>query len=216
MMIDLDKLKLAHDLAINSKNYYIQIYLGIGSVPDYFIGYTDDSEDNKKLIVCRSLDDLISTLQELMQPKLKYAIGQEVWFVILAKEWHPINLCIEAIENDKYLVAGNWMTENKLYPSRESLIQAQIDYWQSLLPQGSIETGQEGSPGTMEAYPASKPPFRMIIPTTYVCEKVRNLFPGEYECPCESREECQHENDGMIYTSIPPQNKCKKCGEFYR
>jgi hypothetical protein len=27
---------------------------------------------------------------------------------------------------------------------------------------------------------------------------------------------CQHEHDGMIYTSNPPQNKCIKCGEFYR
>lgn len=26
---------------------------------------------------------------------------------------------------------------------------------------------------------------------------------------------CQHESDGLIYTSNPPQNKCKKCGEFY-
>lgn len=29
-------------------------------------------------------------------------------------------------------------------------------------------------------------------------------------------EGCIHENDGMIYTSNPPQNKCKKCGDFYR
>lgn len=27
---------------------------------------------------------------------------------------------------------------------------------------------------------------------------------------------CEHEDDGMIYTSNPPQNKCKKCREFYR
>ena len=27
---------------------------------------------------------------------------------------------------------------------------------------------------------------------------------------------CDHESDGMCYTSNPPQNKCKKCGEFYR
>jgi hypothetical protein len=28
--------------------------------------------------------------------------------------------------------------------------------------------------------------------------------------------QCRHESDGMIYTSNPPQNKCKKCGAFYR
>lgn len=27
---------------------------------------------------------------------------------------------------------------------------------------------------------------------------------------------CQHESDGNVYTSNPPQYKCKKCGEFYR
>jgi hypothetical protein len=27
---------------------------------------------------------------------------------------------------------------------------------------------------------------------------------------------CEHESDGQIYCSLPPQNKCKKCGKFYR
>ena len=27
---------------------------------------------------------------------------------------------------------------------------------------------------------------------------------------------CDHESDGQVYTSNPPCNKCKKCGEFYR
>jgi hypothetical protein len=32
----------------------------------------------------------------------------------------------------------------------------------------------------------------------------------------KSFEGCNHESDGLIYNSNPPQNKCKKCGEFYR
>ncbi len=28
--------------------------------------------------------------------------------------------------------------------------------------------------------------------------------------------QCTHKSDGMFYTSNPPQNKCIKCGEFYR
>lgn len=28
--------------------------------------------------------------------------------------------------------------------------------------------------------------------------------------------QCKHESDGMCCTSEPPQNKCIKCGEFYR
>ena len=27
---------------------------------------------------------------------------------------------------------------------------------------------------------------------------------------------CQHESNGMVYTSNPPQYKCTKCGQFYR
>ncbi len=27
---------------------------------------------------------------------------------------------------------------------------------------------------------------------------------------------CQHKSDGLVYTSKPPQSKCRKCGEFYR
>lgn len=26
---------------------------------------------------------------------------------------------------------------------------------------------------------------------------------------------CNHESDGLIYTSNPPKNKCVKCKEFY-
>jgi hypothetical protein len=27
---------------------------------------------------------------------------------------------------------------------------------------------------------------------------------------------CEHESDGLIYTSNPPKNKCVKCEEFYQ
>lgn len=42
-----------------------------------------------------------------------------------------------------------------------------------------------------------------------------NSCPCGYEL-CEGIIECEHEPDGNIYTSNPPKNKCKKCGEFYR
>lgn len=32
----------------------------------------------------------------------------------------------------------------------------------------------------------------------------------------DANAECKHESDGWMYMSNPPQNKCKKCGQFYR
>ena len=36
------------------------------------------------------------------------------------------------------------------------------------------------------------------------------------DCQLVVNEVCKHESDGLRYTSNPPQNKCKKCGKFYR
>jgi hypothetical protein len=38
-------------------------------------------------------------------------------------------------------------------------------------------------------------------------EKLKTMICGEV---------CYHESDGLIYCSNPPQNKCIKCGDFYR
>ncbi len=35
-------------------------------------------------------------------------------------------------------------------------------------------------------------------------------------CGAKEAPKCDHESDGLTYTSNPTQNKCLKCGEFYR
>ncbi len=52
-----------------------------------------------------------------------------------------------------------------------------------------------------------------------IAEEIKEAFAIKLrlkQVETKSFEGCIHENDGMIYTSNPPQNKCKKCGEFYR
>jgi hypothetical protein len=63
-----------------------------------------------------------------------------------------------------------------------------------------------------------------IIGTT-VCEHKNTKYVSEHnflqQClDCNvalyKQPECEHENDGNILLSCPPQWKCTKCGEFYR
>lgn len=135
-MIDYEKLKLAHELAYalskdtgNRCDIKVSIYFGDKPI----FGYCHyGSEPN--FYESMSIDDLIAKLQELTQPKPKYEIGQEVWF-ILDRNIHYQK--IDDISKNKY---GEWtyesnclhLNEERLYPSRESLIDAQIEYWNSL------------------------------------------------------------------------------------
>lgn len=56
----------------------------------------------------------------------------------------------------------------------------------------------------------------------YKCKSVFKVHPMQcmnspFITNCElHKPKCNHEHDGMIYTSNPPQNKCRLCGEFYR
>jgi len=64
-------------------------------------------------------------------------------------------------------------------------------------------------------------PEELLAVQCYKCKKIMNVHPmsninSEYFKECSIHNLCEHESDGMIYTSNPPQNKCKKCGEFYK
>lgn len=133
-MIDYEKLKLVHELANkcgSSLHYAYQNKEGT------HISWVD-------------LDQLILELRELTQPeepKTKYAVDDIVW--ILDED---VNLCefkvldIDIISDPKYLCSSirrmkddviyvndyqNWYIEYQLYPTKQALIAAQIDYWQS-------------------------------------------------------------------------------------
>ncbi len=39
---------------------------------------------------------------------------------------------------------------------------------------------------------------------------------GWFDVPTEVEKPCDHAWDGLVYTTYPPQSKCRLCGEFYR
>jgi hypothetical protein len=117
-MIDYDKLKLAHELA---EKYDSEILYAYKSGDISYICWV-------------TLEQLLLEMEELSITKCKYQVGQEVWRV--NDEDDPIQLIIKAIQpgsDNAYLDdLDNWWVEEQLYPTREALIEAQIDYWNGL------------------------------------------------------------------------------------
>jgi len=136
-MIDYDKLKLAMDLAEKysgqeNKCMYIRTVFPFNSLVSntYTMNF---GGINVQEIGFNDIDELIARLQELTQRKSKYALGQKVLFRFHDNIWQVI------IEGHKYHGRTLWYQTNigdvissRLYPSREALINAQVEYWSSL------------------------------------------------------------------------------------
>lgn len=211
-MIDYEKLKKAHDMCDATEGYYFNITLGLNEGTIYLFDANNPGDD----FVCNpeDLDDLIIKLEELTQPKTKYEIGQEIWFVVLGLEWSPIESQIESYNNGQYYVSGHWYKERDLYPTKQALIEAQIDHWVNQLkqiPEFSALTGQyilqtkqdeycQVSGASLGRPKIQDAPFAGSVPI----EKI--------QAPVDSVSKCQHESDAKYYT-YPATSII---GEFYR
>ena len=131
-MIDYDKLNYAHDL---TEKYYEQtkimtwIRIIVPSISD-LIDYQWTTRSNC-LLKCEDIDELIAELEKMTKtkPKQKYAVGDVLWcigrngiFNFTITEKH-----LELIDEEIF----DW-SEVELYPTREALIDAQVDYLQNL------------------------------------------------------------------------------------
>jgi hypothetical protein len=78
-------------------------------------------------------DALIEKLIELTPSEPKYEVGQDVWFLYMGFEINHFKIQQLFLNN-----SGEWeydnVPESDLFTSRESLIESQIQYWQSLTP----------------------------------------------------------------------------------
>ncbi len=161
-MIDYEKLKLAHELA---EECDMQIWFTASSRKDY--GAT----------AIMDIDDLIAKITELTQPKPKY---KDAWYL---SDNGKLPLCTKVHAGAYYAMCDETdigALGKTMYPSKEALIDAQIEYWQSLKSKDAASLYAAG---------------------------VKKIYADA---------ECQHESEEIGYTSNPPQNRCKKCGEFYR
>lgn len=127
-MIDYDKLKQAHALAVeyaienNETCNIISTYYGSSNIKYYELHTY--SHGHEKLL---NIDELINRLKELIGPKPEY---KDAWYLIGTQI-----RCTKVFNKIGYQFCDESDPESLgriMYPSRDELIQSQIDYWTNL------------------------------------------------------------------------------------
>ena len=132
-------------------------------------------------------------LQQLTQPEQKYKEGDIVWtYGMTIQDWKIDSIYYEPDRNDFRVNLSNpygkaSVMQSQLYPTRQFLIEAQIDYWQNLLNEEK--------------------------PTSSCCSAHAG---STDECKDECQHESEKLYMYSEYCANPPVFECKKCGEFYR
>lgn len=216
-MIDYKKLELAHQLCQKLNGVIYADFIMSAYHCEYTISNSKGPIESNPFFITESLDEFIEKLWKFVDvPVAKYKIGQEVWR--LNEEYEPCSFVISDIEESSryfsskgsegswwigkhlYSSEGSWWIEELLYPSREELIETQIEYWRNLQLKEQLTLSDIGSETNIPI-------------TAYQHEKV----------------ECEHKDDGgMYFKNVPGESslttiakgngmcKCIECGEFYR
>lgn len=139
-MIDYDKLRIAHEAALQT-SYVIEVTLGVDEdMMDLYIRNVDDEAENyNQHLYSHTIDDLIAKLTELTKPKAKYKEGDEVWTYSHGhiNSWEIEKIRWESASNDfrldlKQNFGKGSFLQYDCYPSKAQLIEAQIEYWEAM------------------------------------------------------------------------------------
>lgn len=186
---------------------------------------------------CSGIDEIIEKLQSLHKPEPKYKKGQLVWFIdewnqvtskVVMRSWQATEICTGEKEWSYDCSMARPLFESQLFPTRQALIENQIEYWRNQLQD---ELDQHVSPycepmsTTQGAIP--RPDITASCCKTCSGHGDMRLYAGlgKY-MRCKDCNPCQHEYDGQFYNlncdpvsaaeCSPVLVKCIKCGEFYR
>jgi len=210
-MIDYEKLREAHRMAEifsnERKGRMVFICVGFPINEEQFIidifhdGIKVNNEDDYF-----SLDELITKLKKLTQPEPKTFSGWVIDGFGNIEEWHGFT---EDVLKDCDL---------NVYPTKSALIEAQIQYWQSLRDQSEVATDMvPASEGDPKGFSADECKHMLSESSTHDLVRWCN------DCSRWGwfREECQHKPSlyGMRQVGSTPDTefeKCIKCGEFYQ
>jgi len=211
-MIDYDKLKKAHEL-INKINIYTRINITIREDECYIFDarFNDDCDDRNAFT---DIDELIAELEKMTQPKSKYAFGQSLWFM------HQDTIVNEDLKNfndGRYYFLFNFryyhVKESDLYTTRSALIEAKIQYWQTLLCNDDNHAFKVDSGKCIHG--DMKASYKPEVVSVRGVERAVTEFDCEYESNAEGNNKaCKHDWDecNIEYLTL----RCTKCGEACR
>lgn len=226
-MIDYEKLKIAHEMGKKLPTG-ISVTLSINSGDihkSYELSMIIQTEETIEHI--NTIDELIAKLRELTKPEPKYKVGDTWWFLD-GPDFitYPLPQSLLITEENK-----NWFrADEEWWPSRESLIQAQIDHWielkqehcehnYSVMRIERTDTQSKSIPVCSKC--GMDMPKEGFTPNTNQVLTNTELVYCEHESlensePSSTNSECQHESDGTMRLSYSGCSKCIKCGEIYR
>ncbi len=149
-MIDYEKIKLAYALAYKYSEQtqsVVRISISISYALGDFCCALSTAFGGEKSY--SNIDEIVSVLQELTKPKTKYEVGQEIYYCDYHNSMGPI-VCEKVIKT--YVEPGLFgeaecrietacfdLPERLFYPTRESLIEDQIRYWNNLKKNKEME-----------------------------------------------------------------------------
>src|SRR5690606_33867287 len=231
-MIDYEKLKEAHELMLilsNNNGCSLRLTFCDGKFWKYFL----QINDKKDIFEFNCIDDLINKLKELTQPKPKYQLREIVW--LFNYECNEIDCFkIDAITKKNLTYSGKCINsefvyeeipEKDLYPSREALIDAQIECWQSLKEPVKPEDMQPKFEGEVKGFNHCEHDYdalrydnsykfsRYINGTSYYVSHKDNVVYCGCGVAADYAHRCKCRKCGTVKIT---HSRCKKCGEFYR
>lgn len=218
-MIDYDKLKLAHELATKlNEDALISVQFWSNEVHRY--DYRLELHGITKYLT-GDIGLLIDHLLAITNPEPKYKFGDTVWSLKKRGKQGVMSGFVDNSDGDKdkYYVlydgeGAYWQTENELYPSREALIDAQIDYWYKLKGEAVKDSLSQCIPqfeGEIKGFNCQHDEYIAVSGKTS-CRKCGLVL---YES-CDPKEICTHESSDEMLLINTGTYKCIKCGEFYR
>lgn len=191
----IDKIKMALDIAVEDKKWF-SLVMDVEGCEVVSRGHIVRDGFVEAFY---GLEDLIIRLRK---PVPKYKSGDTVWFLagsdgVISFEVHEVTH-----KNGDYWYGDfdqtNTVREDILFPSRESLIQAQINHWTGLLNTEKSTGSEDVSMESTSNNPKNPDPKPESSNPNGDCMGV-----------------CEHESDGFLFLSKPPKKRCKKCGGLY-